>query len=122
MEDKISVIVPVWNAHEYLNRCVDSILAQTYKNLEVLLVDDGSTDDSLDICRRYAESDSRVLVFHKENGGQASARNYALERVTGDFVGFVDNDDWIFPTMYERLHRLMVERSEEHTSELQSPS
>lgn len=109
MEDKISVIVPVWNAHEYLNRCVDSILAQTYKNLEVLLVDDGSADDSLEICRRYAEKDSRVRVFHKENGGQGSARNYALERATGDFVGFVDNDDWIFPTMYERLHGLMAE-------------
>lgn len=109
MEDKISVIVPVWNAHEYLNRCVDSILAQTYRNLEVLLVDDGSTDDSLEICRRYAESDSRVQAFHKENGGQASARNYALDRATGDFVGFVDNDDWIFPAMYQRLHGLMVE-------------
>lgn len=107
--DKISVIVPVWNAHEYLNRCVDSILAQTYKNLEVLLVDDGSTDDSLAICRQYAEQDKRVRVFHKDNGGQASARNYALDRATGDYIGFVDNDDWILPTMYERLYELMVE-------------
>lgn len=107
--DKISVIVPVWNAHDYLNRCVDSILGQTYTNLEVLLVDDGSSDDSLAICEQYASQDERVKVFHKENGGQASARNYALERATGEFVGFVDNDDWIFPTMYERLHRLMIE-------------
>lgn len=107
--DKISVIVPVWNAHEYLDRCVESILAQTYKNLEVLLVDDGSTDDSLDICRGYAQRDGRVQVFHKENGGQASARNYGLERATGEYVGFVDNDDWIFPRMYERLHRLMTD-------------
>ena len=107
--DKISVIVPVWNAHEYLKRCVDSILGQTYQNLEVLLVDDGSSDDSLAICEAYAEKDERIRVFHKENGGQASARNYALERATGDYIGFVDNDDWILPTMYERLHQLMTE-------------
>lgn len=107
--DKISVIVPVWNAHDYLKRCVDSILEQTYMNLEVLLVDDGSSDDSLEICEEYARLDDRVRVFHKENGGQASARNYALERATGEFVGFVDNDDWIFPTMYERLHQLMLD-------------
>ena len=107
--DKISVIVPVWNAHEYLNRCVDSILAQTYENLEVLLVDDGSADDSLSICRQYAEQDRRVRVFHKDNGGQASARNYALDRATGDYIGFVDNDDWILPNMYERLHQLMID-------------
>ena len=102
--DKISVIVPVWNAHEYLNRCVDSILAQTYKNLEVLLVDDGSTDDSLAICRQYAEQDKRVRVFHKDNGGQASARNYALDRATGDYIGDVDKDDRILPTKYQRLY------------------
>lgn len=107
--DKISVIVPVWNAHDYLERCVDSILAQTYQNLEVLLVDDGSSDDSLAICENYAKKDKRIRVLHKENGGQASARNYALDRATGDYVGFVDNDDWIFPEMYERLHQLMIE-------------
>lgn len=106
--DKISVIVPVWNAHDYLERCVDSILGQTYTNIELLLVDDGSSDDSFAICERYAKQDNRVRVFRKENGGQASARNYALDRATGDFIGFVDNDDWIFPTMYERLHQLIV--------------
>lgn len=107
--DKISVIVPVWNAHDYLGRCVESIIDQTYKNLEILLVDDGSSDDSLAICNRYAKKDTRIKVFHKENGGQASARNYALEYATGEYIGFVDNDDWIFPTMYERLHQLMVQ-------------
>ena len=66
--DKISVIVPVWNAHDYLGRCVESIIDQTYKNLEILLVDDGSSDDSLAICNRYAEKDTRIKVFHKENG------------------------------------------------------
>lgn len=107
--DKISVIVPVWNAHDYLEKCVDSILGQTYPDLEVLLVDDGSSDDSFAICQRYAEKDSRVKAFHKENGGQGSARNYALDRAQGNFIGFVDNDDWIFPTMYERLHQLMLD-------------
>lgn len=108
--DKISVIVPVWNAEPFLQRCVDSILAQTYQNLEVLLVDDGSTDSSLQICQSYADKDSRVQVFHKENGGQASARNYALDRVTGDFIGFVDDDDWIYPEMYEKLHKYLTEK------------
>ena len=107
--DKISVIVPVWNAHDYLERCIDSIINQTYNNLEILLVDDGSTDDSLEICERYAKQDNRVRVFHKENGGQASARNFALEYSTGDYIGFVDDDDWIFPTMYDRLYQLMVQ-------------
>ena len=109
--DKISVIVPVWNAHKYLHRCIDSILNQTYRNIELLLVDDGSTDNSLEICEEYAKKDKRVRVFHKENGGQASARNYGLEYATGEFVGFVDNDDWILPSMYERLHHLMIEYS-----------
>ena len=69
---KVSVIVPVWNAHDYIRKCVDSIINQTYKNIEILLVDDGSTDDSLQICREYEKKDERVRVFHKENGGQGS--------------------------------------------------
>lgn len=106
-EKKISVIVPIWNAHDYLHRCIDSILGQTYKNLELILVDDGSSDDSLSICQSYAKQDERVRVFHKENGGQASARNLALDVCTGDYIGFVDNDDWILPSMYERLVALI---------------
>lgn len=100
---KVSVVVPVWNAHDYIRKCVESILNQTYENLEILLVDDGSTDDSLEICRSYEKKDNRVKVLHKENGGQGSARNYALDHCTGDYIGFVDNDDWIFPTMYEKM-------------------
>ena len=103
----ISVIVPVWNAHEYLNKCVDSIINQTYKNLEIILVDDGSTDDSLKICQEYEKHDNRIRVFHKENGGQGSARNYALDRCKGSYIGFVDNDDWLFPNMYKRLLELL---------------
>lgn len=107
-EALISVIVPVWNAHEYLNRCIESILNQTYGNLEILLVDDGSTDDSLAICRMYEKMDTRIRVFHKENGGQGSARNLALDNCCGEYVGFVDNDDWILPTMYERLYNIIT--------------
>lgn len=106
--DLISIIVPVWNAHDYLGRCIESIINQTYKRLEIILVDDGSTDDSLEICNNYRAVDSRIVVYHKENGGQGSARNYALDRCTGSFVGFVDNDDWIYPDMYKRLHEIML--------------
>lgn len=101
--DKISIIVPVYNVEAYLPQCIDSILEQTYKNLEIILVDDGSTDTSLDVCKRYARIDNRIKVISKVNGGQSSARNLGLENSTGDFIGFVDSDDWIEPNMYEVL-------------------
>lgn len=98
----ISVIVPIYNVEPYLQRCVDSILRQTYKNLEVILVDDGSPDSCPYICDEYAERDKRVTVIHKKNGGLSSARNAALDRsLTGDYVTFVDSDDWIAPDTYE---------------------
>ena len=103
---KISVIVPVYNMEKYLGRCVDSILAQTYGNIEVILVDDGSSDASPDICDRYAEADGRVRVIHKANGGLSSARNAGLDAATGDYIGFVDSDDYISPDMY----RILAER------------
>ena len=100
---KISVIVPVYNMETYLGRCVDSILAQTYENIEVILVDDGSSDASPDICDRYAEADGRVKVVHKQNGGLSSARNAGLDAATGGYIGFVDSDDYISPDMYRIL-------------------
>ena len=103
MEPLISVIVPVYNVENYLEKCVDSIIAQTYKNIEVILVDDGSTDKSATICDKYSQIYERIKVIHKVNGGLSSARNAGLEVCSGDFVGFVDSDDWIFPTMYEDL-------------------
>lgn len=105
MEDLplITVIVPVYNIQEYLPRCVRSITAQTYRNLEILLVDDGSTDGTADLCDRLAEEDGRIRVFHRENGGTSLARNLALEHATGEYVGFVDSDDYISPDMYEKL-------------------
>ena len=93
----ISVIVPVYNVEYYLKQCLDSIVNQTYRNLEIILVDDGSTDSSGDICDEYAQIDARIKVIHKENGGVSSARNAALDLCTpgGDLVAFVDSDDWI---------------------------
>lgn len=91
----LSVIVPVYNVEAYLNRCVDSILNQTYRNLEVILVDDGTRDSSDVICDAYAEQDSRVRVIHKKNGGLSSARNAGLDVCQGEYIAFVDSDDWI---------------------------
>ncbi|MGM9741747.1 MAG: glycosyltransferase family 2 protein [Candidatus Cryptobacteroides sp.] len=92
---KISVIVPVYNAESTIRRCVDSILAQTFTDFECLLIDDGSKDRSGAICDEYAEKDSRVRVFHKENGGVSSARNLGLDNATGEWIAFVDSDDWV---------------------------
>ena len=92
---KVSVIVPVYNVERYLSNCIDSILLQTYKNLEIILVDDGSTDNSPCICDEYAKKDGRIKVIHKQNGGVSSARNTGLDVMTGDYVTFVDGDDLI---------------------------
>ena len=103
----ISVIVPIYKVEPYLRKCVDSILAQTYKNLEVILVDDGSPDGCPAICDEYAAKDSRVKVIHKQNGGLSDARNAGMAIMTGELVGFVDSSDWIEPQMYQRLYELM---------------
>lgn len=99
----ISVIVPVYNVEKYLSRCVDSILDQTYEKLEIILVDDGAKDSSGKICDEYAEKDSRIKVIHKENGGLSSARNTGIDAATGDYLAFVDSDDWIEQDMYEKM-------------------
>ena len=99
----ITVIVPVYNIMEYLPRCVHSITAQTYENLEILLVDDGSTDGTGALCDELAKEDVRIRVIHKENGGSSSARNLGLSVAKGDYVGFVDSDDYVSADMYEKL-------------------
>lgn len=99
----ISVIIPVYNIKEYLPRCVHSVTAQTFQNLEVLLIDDGSTDGTGALCDELAKEDARIRVFHKENGGSSSARNLGLSVMQGEYVGFVDSDDFIEADMYERL-------------------
>lgn len=105
----ISVIVPVFNVELYLERCIDSISAQTYKNLEIILIDDGSTDRSGEICDAYVKKDSRVRVCHKCNGGLSSARNIGLDMAEGEYIGFVDSDDYIAPDMYDSLYSFMSE-------------
>ena len=99
----ISVIVPVYKVEKYLNRCVNSIINQIYKNLEIILIDDGSPDKCPYICDEWSKRDSRIKVLHKQNGGLSDARNAGLKIATGEFIGFVDSDDWIAPEMYERL-------------------
>ena len=105
----ISVIVPVYNVEQYLPKCVDAILAQTYGNLEVILVDDGTPDGSGRICDEYAARDNRVQVIHKENGGLSSARNAGIDIARGEYLGFVDSDDCIAPDMYEKMLSLALE-------------
>lgn len=99
----LSVIVPVYNVESYLNQCVESILSQSHTELELILVDDGSPDRSGSMCDRWAEKDHRVRVIHKENGGVCSARNAGLDAARGDYIAFVDSDDWLDPGMYETM-------------------
>lgn len=109
MAPKISIIVPVYNMEKYLRQCVDSILAQTFKDWELLLIDDGSKDSSAAICDEYAAVDSRIRVIHKENGGLADTRNMGIEMATAPLIGFIDSDDWVDPDMYETLYKTMVD-------------
>lgn len=109
MQPKISVIVPVYKAEKYLCRCVDSILAQTYTDFELILVDDGSPDNSGVICDEYANKDSRIIVIHKENGGVASARQCGIDNATGIYTIHVDPDDWVDPNMLEELYNKAIQ-------------
>ena len=104
---KISIIVPVYNVEKYLGKCIESILNQTFRDFELILVDDGSTDSSGKICDEYSLKDSRIKVIHKENGGLSSARNTGLDIAKGEYIGFVDSDDWIEMDMYEILYKLI---------------
>ena len=105
----ISIIIPVYNVNEYLEKCLCSVCGQTYKNLEIIVVDDGSTDGSGEICDMFAETDSRIKVIHQVNKGQSCARNEGLTIARGEYIGFVDSDDWIDPDMYEFLYHLLVD-------------
>lgn len=109
----ISVIVPVYKVEPYLDKCVSSIVNQTYKNLEIILVDDGSPDNCPVMCDAWAEKDNRIRVIHKTNGGLSDARNAGMSAATGELIAFVDSDDWIVPDMYEKLyHRLTEDNSD----------
>lgn len=107
-QKKVSVIVPVYNTLDCLERCVNSICSQTYENLEIILVDDGSTDGTGELCDKLAGRDFRIRVYHKENGGASSARNLGLRNAVGDYVGFVDSDDYIDADVYKTMVELAV--------------
>ena len=103
MNEKISVIIPVYNVEPYLERCLDSVINNTYRNLEIICVDDGSPDNCGAILDRYAQMDERFVVIHKENGGVSSARNRGMEIATGEYIAFIDPDDWVHPQYFEIL-------------------
>lgn len=105
----ISVIVPVYNVEPYLKECLDSIINQTYKNLEIILIDDGSLDNCGKICDEYAKKDNRIKVIHKENGGLSSARNAGLDIAEGEYISFIDSDDYVAENFIETLYKLCVE-------------
>jgi glycosyltransferase involved in cell wall biosynthesis len=115
METAISIIVPVYNLEKYLPRCIDSILHQTFKHFELILINDGSTDNSGEICNVYAKKDKRIIVLHKENGGVAAARNAGLDIARGKYIGFVDNDDFIHPFMLEILYKKACQHASDIT-------
>lgn len=108
-EPMITVICPAYNVENYIEKCIESIRNQTYKNLEILLIDDGSTDDTGSICDGFAEKDKRIRAFHKENGGVSSARNLGLDNAQGDYIAFIDSDDNIEPEMYQTLLEMLIE-------------
>lgn len=107
MQEKISVVIPIYNVERFLDRTINAVISQTYENLEIILVDDGSTDKSGQICDDYAKKDNRIIVIHKENGGSSSARNAGIDRASGDYIGFLDSDDWAEPDMYENLYNAL---------------
>lgn len=109
MSNLITIIVPVYNVEKYLDRCIESIVNQTYRNLEIILVDDGSPDGAPAICDKWAEIDNRITVIHKQNAGVAAARNDALAIAKGDYIAFVDGDDYCFQKQYETLYRNLID-------------
>ena len=109
VDKKVSVIIPIYNAAQYLHKCLKSVISQTYKNLDIILIDDGSLDDSYDIAKEYQEKDSRIRLFTQTNIGLIATRKRGIELAEGEIVGFVDSDDWIEPIMYERLVQCMEE-------------
>ena len=113
-ESLISVVVPIFNIDSYLEDCIDSIINQNHYDLEIILVNDGSTDKSGSICDRYASSDKRIKVIHKDNGGLVSARKAGTKKATGNYLSFVDGDDWIKPEHFSTLFKL----ANEHLSDL----
>ena len=111
MKDLITVVIPIYKVEQYLDKCIQSIINQTYKNLQIILVNDGSPDNCGKICDEYALKDNRIEVIHKINGGLSDARNVGIGRAKGKYIGFVDSDDYIEKDMYENMYNLLEERN-----------
>ena len=111
---KLSIIVPVYNVEKYIRKCIDFILGKTFKDFELILVDDGSPDNCGEICESYARNDNRIRVIHRANGGLSAARNTGLSYATGKYIGFVDSDDYVSPVMYEKL----INSIEKHNADI----
>ncbi len=111
MNDKISIIVPIYNVEQYIRKCIESLMGQTYKNIEIILVDDGSKDNSYEICKEYAEKDGRIKLIHKENGGLSDARNVGIENATGEYITLLDSDDWFSYNFCEIMLKEIKEQS-----------
>ena len=107
MNEKISVIIPIYNVEKYLPKCINSVLNQTYSNLEIILVNDGSTDSCKQICEEYKKLDNRIKIINKKNGGLSDARNYGIEASTGNYIAFLDSDDWIDKKLYMTLYKII---------------
>lgn len=111
---KLSIIVPVYNVEDYVEECIKSLIQQKYKNIEIIIVNDGSKDNSLLICEKYAKKDSRIRIYTKENGGLSDARNFGLEKASGDYITFVDSDDYVSPNIYV----IMIENLEKYNAQI----
>ena len=107
-KDVIAVVLPIYNVEKYLDRCLDRIVNQTYKNLEIILVDDGATDNCPSMCDEWAKKDSRIKVIHKKNAGLGMARNTGIENATGEYICFFDSDDYVDKNMYKKLYDLQL--------------
>jgi glycosyltransferase involved in cell wall biosynthesis len=109
--DLISIIVPVYNVEHYLERCLNSIIKQTYSNIEIIIINDGSKDNSLEVCQRYQQKDNRIRIISKKNEGVSVARNIGIKEASGKYIGFVDSDDWIEPEMYESMYNTIIKHN-----------
>ena len=107
----VSIVIPIYNAAPYLRKCLDSVVNQTLNNVEIIFIDDGSTDGSSEICLEYVNKDSRIIYYKKENEGLAAARQDGIERASGEYIGFVDSDDWLEPNMYERMYEEAIKEN-----------
>ena len=108
---KVSVIVPIYKTEKYLSTCVESLLCQTLKEIEIILIDDGSPDNCPALCDNYALKDSRIKVIHKTNSGLSDARNIGIKEAAGEYIGFVDSDDWVKPEMFEKMYQNAIQNN-----------